>query len=71
MIAKCAPKPAIPDPEPAAKKLPACLPPSSSAQEFAALLSFLIFTFGKIVLYAVVFIISRIALPNLVARSSE
>ena len=50
MTAKCAPKPAIPEPEPAAKKLPAIFPLSSSAHEFAARLSFLIRTFGKMVL---------------------
>ena len=71
MTARWAPKPAIPDPEPAAKKLPATFPSVSSAQEFAALLSLRIFTLGNIVMNAVVLIISLIVLPNLVAKSSE
>ena len=70
MIAKCAPNPAIPEPEPAARNEPACLPLYSRPHEFAALLSLRIFIFGNIVLYASVFMMSRIARPNLVAKSS-
>ena len=70
MIAKCAPNPAIPEPEPAARKDPACFFLCSSAHEFAALLSLRIFICGNIDLYASVFMMSRMARPNLVAKSS-
>jgi len=70
MIARWAPKPAIPEPEPAARNEPACFFSCSSAQEFAARLSLRILTFGNIDAYASVFMMSRIARPNLVAKSS-
>jgi len=70
MIAKCAPNPAIPDPEPAAKKDPASFPLCCRLQLFAERLSLRIFICGKIDLYCGVFIISRMARPNLVAKSS-